>query len=240
MALPKIQAPIFQFKLPVLARNIKYRPFTVKEEKILLMAAESKDPADVYNAFQQVVNNCVLDEDIDASKLHLFDLEVLFLLLRIASVGEEALFHIKDELSETPVALEVNLMSVVKDSVSKATVPSKQIQITDEIGIVMKDITLDLFVDAATSDEELSSEQAFNLIKKLIDKVFDKEETYELADSSDEEINEFLDSFQAADMEKLYQYLYEIPRVSTVLKYKVGTEDRVLKLEGVADFFQYV
>ncbi len=203
------------------------------------MAAESTDPEDVYTAFQQVVNNCVID-DIDASKLHLFDLEILFMLLRIASVGEDATFFIKDPDSNTQVEVQLNLMTVIKESITAAKIPSKQIQITDDIGIVMKDITLDLFVDASSLTEEITAEQAFALIKKLIDKVFDKEEVYDLADSSDEELDEFLDSFQSTDIEKLYKYLYEIPRVNTTLKYEVNKEPRTLKLEGVSDFFQYV
>ena len=237
MALPKIQAPVFTYKLPVLNRKIKYRPFTVKEEKILLMASESGAPADVYTAFQQVINNCVLDEDIDALKLHIFDMEVLFLLLRIASVGAETSFGIKDNDSGKTIQVDLDLQQVVDASVRDAVIPSKQIAINEEVGLVMKDITMDLFMDVSDADN-LSADDAFAVIKRLIDKVYDKEEVYDLSDSSDEEVNEFLDSFQTSDMEKMYEYLYAIPRVRATIKYKVENEEREIKLEGVADFFQ--
>lgn len=239
MALPKIQAPIFTYKLPVLNKKIKYRPFTVKEEKILLMASESGDPTDVYTAFQQVVNNCVLDEDVDALKLHIFDMEVLFLLLRIASVGAETTFGIIDKESGKAAQVELNLQDVVDDSVKNAVIPSKQIQITEEVGLVMKDITLDLFMGlGAGATDDISAQDAFAIIKRLIEKVYDKDNVYELEDFSDEEVNDFLDSFQSTDMEKVYEYLHAIPRVRQSVKYKVGKEEREVTLEGVADFFQ--
>lgn len=236
MALPKIQAPIYTYKLPVLDKKIKYRPFTVKEEKILLMAQESGQPQDVYTAFQQVVSNCVLDEDIDGMKLHIFDVEILFLLLRIASVGGETNFNVTDKESGKSVPITLDLQEVVDNSVKNAVIPSKQIQINEEIGLVMKDVTLDLFIDVSNADN-LTTTDAFAVIKRLIDKIYDKEEVYSLAEHTDEEINEFLDSFQAADMEKLYDYLYSIPRVKSTIKYKVDKEERELALEGVSDFF---
>lgn len=239
MALPKIQAPIYTFKLPVLNKKIQYRPFTVKEEKLLLMASESSDTSDVFTAFEQVINNCIVTEDVSGADLHIFDLELLFLLLRVASVGDEATFFVRDKETEKMVEVTVNLNDVVQECVKEATIPSKQIPIADSIGLVMKDITLKLFLDAAGEGEELDAAQAFALIKKLIDKVYDAENVYDLAESSDEEVTEFLESFQAADMERVYKYLSEMPRVRTKIKYKLGGEEREVQLEGITDFFQY-
>jgi hypothetical protein len=238
VALPKIQAPIYTVKLPVLDKKVQYRPFTVKEEKLLLMAAESSDAQDVFTAFQQVVNNCIVTEGVDAGKLHIFDLEIMFLLLRVASVGDEATFFIRDEETEKPVEITVNLTEVVNESIRTNKIPSKQIQINETIGLVMKDINLDVFTSVVGDGDTLTADQEFDLIKRLIDQVYDQEDLMKLEDFSDEEVNEFLDSFQASDMEKLYAYLAEMPRVRTTLKYKVEGVERERKLEGITDFFQ--
>jgi len=239
MGLPKIQSPILQFKLPVLNKIVKYRPFTVKEEKILLMAAESTDSVDMYNAFLQVINNCILSEDVKPEELHIFDLEIIFLLLRIASVGEDVSFKIKDEETDTWAEVEVNLQTVVNDCVKNVTIPSKQIQINDTLGIVLKDITLGIFAGSSI-DQNVTAEDAFNMLKLVIDTVYDKEDVYLLADFGDEEITEFLESFATSDLEKIYDYLNNIPRVHATINYKVNKEDRTLELKGVTDFFQYV
>lgn len=238
MALPKIQAPIYNTKLPVLDKKIQYRPFTVKEEKLLLMAAESSTADDVFTAFQQVINNCIVTEGVDAAALHLFDLEVLFLLLRAASVGNEATLLIRDKQSNKPVEIVVDLNAVVEESIRNANIPSKQIPITDDIGLVMKDITLSMFLDIASSGEELNAEEAYGMIKKLIDKVYDSENVQDLSDYSDAEVDEFLESFRAHEMEKLYNYLQDMPRVRATVPYTVDGEERELTLEGVTDFFQ--
>jgi hypothetical protein len=237
MSLPKIQSPIHHIKLPVLNRNVKYRPFTVKEEKILLMAAESNESSDTYSAFLQVVNNCLLEDDIDASKLHIFDLEILFLMLRAASVGEVSEFRVRDAATERWVDISLNLKDVINQSIAEAKIPSKQIQVTDEIGFVMKDITLDIF-GGPDMTGVMTAERA--LVIKLIEKVYDKEELYILSDYSKAEATEFLESFASEDLQKVFGYLHSIPRVRTTVKYRVGGEDRELQLEGISDFFQSV
>lgn len=242
MALPKIQAPTFALFLPVCKKNVKYRPFTVKEEKLLLMAAESNSPADINIALEQVINNCLVDAaGIAPSELHIFDLELLFIAIRAASVSNEAQIFYRPVGSPDaqPVQLVVDLNEVVQENIKNVTVPSKQIAITETVGVVMKDVTLGLFADLGEyGEKEITMHQVFEIVKKMIHSVYDEESVYLLSDCTDEEINDFLDSFQSTDRDKLYQFMNDIPRVRHKFTYSVDGKNQEGVLEGIADFFQ--
>lgn len=236
--LPKLQVPTHSILLPISNHRVQYRPFTVKEEKILLMANESKTEADMLNAFKQVIGNCITDK-IDVGKLPMFDLEVLFMLIRAVSVGEISEFVLTDEHGKN-VPMSINLNTVVKESIAAVKAPPSSIQLSEHIGVVMKPISLDLFADQLVGSE-IDTQQAFDLLANLIESVYDDDNVYKLADFSRTEIDEFLESFTSEAVNKIYEYINNYPRVEYTLPYKNSEgESKELTLKGMVDFFQYV
>lgn len=236
--LPKVNSPIQTIHLPVLGKSVRYKGFTVKEEKILLMANESTDDADRFGAFKQVTNNCIVDEDIDASTLSVFDLEVLFLLIRSVSVGDELQFSVFNKDDEQYYKVSVNISDVVKNACDNVKIPNKVIPITSEIGVTMKPITLDIFEKQTT--EEISVEQAFDLLIDLIDSIYDEENVYDTKDYDRKDLQEFVDGFTADGLVRLQNYINNYPRLTYTIQYKNSQgEDCEYQLEGMRDFFQY-
>lgn len=242
--LPRIKVPTFPYTLPVTKKDIHYRSFTVKEEKILLLASESQDEADMINAFKQVIQNCVIEE-LDVGKLPIFDLEVLFILLRIASVSPVAEFSVKDNEDEQIYTIKVDLKKMLDEVTASTTFPDRRIQLTADgaeqtLGVIMKDINLDVFSNQALFGGDIGSEQAFDMIANMIAKVYDEENVYDTNDVDKQEVIEFLEGFTGDSIQKLYEYMDKIPRVRTTATYttKAG-ETKEMKLEGIADFFQF-
>jgi len=237
MALPKLNVPVYEAILPSTEKVIKYRPFLVKEEKLLLTAQESGDDA-VLPAVKQIIKNCVQGE-LDVDNMPLFDIEYLFLRLRAKSVGEEITLGLKPypcvqndgELCKftTEVAINLEEVKVLKDE--KHT---SKIMLDDKIGIMMK------YPDISQVGIKGSeSEMGMNIIKSCIKMIFTEEETYESDSFADKELDEFIDSLNTKQMEKIRDFFNSMPTLKHTVKYKCKTcnEEKETTVQGLNSFF---
>ena len=232
MGLPKIDHPTFDLTVPSTQENIKYRPFLVKEEKILLMAQESGQPNVFVDAITQVLNNCVFDYDI--SKMTSFDTEYLFLKLRANSVSDLAKVSIYDEETEVYEEVEIDLNEVD----CTLTEQESLIKLNDLISIQMRYPSYD---DLMAMEADSGLETSLEMISRCIDKVYNDEETLEMKDFSVEEQEEFVNSFPADTFAEIQRYFEDMPKVSMEVKYKIkvnGKQKTKKKvLQGINDFF---
>lgn len=243
--LPKIDVPIYSVKLLSLKDLVKFRPFTVKEEKLLLMASEAEDVTSTVDTIKQIMNNCVLS-DVDMSKLPIYDFEYLFLNIRARSVGEVVKLQYKcnndinDEEGDgthkcdTLVKIDVNLMEI--NFRNKEKIDTK-IEITDKMGVVMKHPSLDIY-KSFTEDVDSG-----NLIVKMtascIDYIYDADQIYYAKDYTEEELIDFIESLQSKDLEKIKDFFESMPRLSKDIDFncpKCGYKE-VMHLEGIESFF---
>ena len=229
MALPSIVTPEFITTVPSTGQQIKYRPFLVKEEKILLMAMEGKDTNEIQNAIMMILNNCIL-EDIEVDKLATFDVEYLFMQLRAKSVGEQIevkIGHSHENCSaRTDIAINVDDIKVVGE------VSDGKIMLTDTVGVKVRYPNLkDL--SKVTND----SESLFRLIYNCVEYVYDMEEVYN--DFSEKEIEEWLNTLNQAQFKKISDFFNAVPRLSHEVTWKCETcgETDKVTLEGLQSFF---
>ena len=237
MALPKLNVPVYEAVLPSTEKVIKYRPFLVKEEKLLLTAQESGEEA-VLPAVKQIIKNCVQGE-IDVDNLPIFDIEYVFLRLRAKSVGEEITLGLKPwgcpqndgELCKFTTEVSVNLEEIkcVKDK--KHT---SKIMLDDKIGIMMK------YPDISQLNTKGSeNEMGFEVIKKCINMIFTEEETHERDSFTDKELDDFIDSLNTKQMEKIKNFFDTMPVLKHTVKYTCKTcdEEKETTLQGLQSFF---
>lgn len=230
MALPKLQQPLFELTIPSTNKKVKYRPFTVKEEKILLIAQETKEIEQIVLSIKQIINNCV--QEIDVDKLAMFDLEYLLINTRARSVSNVMEFKIKDPETEEEVELEIDIDEV---KIHKDEKHNKNIQISDSVTIGMKYPKIDQLIGMNDKDQ---NEALFDLMIGCIDTVVDGEEVYRLTDFSDEEIEEFVDSFSTEHINKIRDFFETMPVLKIEKEYtrKDGTKKTFLA-RGTETFF---
>ena len=237
MALPKLNVPVYEAVLPSTEKVIKYRPFLVKEEKLLLTAQESGEEA-VLPAVKQIIKNCVQGE-IDVDNMPIFDIEYVFLRLRAKSVGEEITLGLKPwgcpqndgELCKFTTEVSVNLEEIkcVKDKTH-----TSKIMLDDKIGIMMK------YPDISQLNTKGSeNEMGFEFIKKCINMIFTEEETHERDSFSDKELDDFIDSLNTKQMEKIKNFFDTMPVLKHTVKYTCKTcdEEKETTLQGLQSFF---
>jgi len=237
MALPKLNVPVYEAILPSTEKVIKYRPFLVKEEKLLLTAQESGDDA-VLPAVKQIIRNCVQGE-LDVDNMPLFDIEYLFLRLRAKSVGEEVTLGLKPwgcpqnngELCEftTEVAINLEEIECVKNEKH-----SSKIMIDDKIGILMK------YPDISQLNIKGSeNEMGLKVIKKCINMIFTEEKTHERDSFTDKELDEFVDSLNTKQMEQIKNFFDTMPVLKHTVKYTCKTcdEEKETTIQGLQSFF---
>lgn len=240
--LPKIDVPVYEIKLPSNGQSVRFRPFTVKEEKLFLMAYESNDAKYSVDTIIQVLNNCVVG-DVDIKELPTFDIEYLFLNLRARSVGEivKLKYRCNNEVGteEEPkkcnssVEMELNVLEI---EASKNVEHSSKIEITENLGIVMKYPKMGLIKDN-TDAEDFNS--VLDLIINCIDYIYDKDNLYYSKDSTKEELTEFLDSLQTKDLEKIKEFFDTMPKLKKMVDFeckKCGYKENI-ELEGLQSFF---
>lgn len=247
--LPKIDVPIYELKLVSLKKPIRFRPFLVKEQKLLLMAqeafsAENGESDSALNSVRQILNNCILSE-VDVDSLPLFDIEYLFLNLRARSMGEMVTLsyrcsnEVKDEDGEAKrcnniVNYEMNLLDIKPKILPEH---SEKIEINDKMGILMSYPRLELLnsIDAEGGDEET----VMKLIFSCIDAIYDEETIYYTKDTPKEELEEFVDSLPTNIIDKIKNFFDTTPKIQETLHFKCNKceyeEDIVL--EGINSFF---
>jgi len=233
MPLPKIKHPIHEYTIPSTRKKELFRPFLVREEKILLIAKASGDQADILRAVKQVVNNCAINKAFDIDKIAIFDVEYLFLRLRAVSINNMVKVSYIDNEDKEVYDFEIDLSKV---EVKFPENIDQIIKVNDKITIVMKHPPASLFDD---KDFTNSGDNAFyELIVRCIDKIYEDDDVYNPADYSKEEIEDFLNDLDIDVFEKIQIFMSEMPKLYYRIEYKNKNEkDRVIELTSLADFF---
>jgi hypothetical protein len=227
MALPTISVPTFDVEVYSTKQKVSMRPFLVREEKILILAAESNQRADMIRSMQQVINSCS-DGKIDAEKLPFFDIQNIFIRLRSQSIGRDSEFNlICGECGhKTPTILDLDQIELQTNPDHK-----NKIMITDDIGVIMKYPTAEVLVD-----DDLP---VFDLVVSCIDKVFTQDEIHDAKDQTTEEIAEFIEGLTTEQFDKIVEFFITSPKIFHNIEYtcsKCETENTVV-VEGVENFF---
>jgi hypothetical protein len=232
MALPKIDMPLFEMTLPSSGKKIKYRPFTVKEEKILLIAQESKELKAAINAVKQIVNNCLIDSNIE--DFAMFDLEYVLLLLRSKSIDNNIKFAIKDPETEETVVLELDLNEV---KVTKHENHTNRIEVNEEYTLFLKYPTIEQFTQFV-EDEKNNPLTSYNVMISCLDKIASKEEVYKFSDYTPAEIDSFMDDLSGEVLMKIKEFFDTMPKLRHEMKYKnTNGIEKTFVLEGMQSFF---
>ena len=238
MPLPKIATPTYELELPSTGDTIKYRPFLVKEEKLLVIALESEDTKQITNAIKSVIKSCVLTKGIKVEQLPTFDIEFLFLNIRGKSVGEELDVNIicPDD-GETQVPVKINLDDIRVQMTEEHT---KQVKLDDTLMMEMKYPSLEQFIKSNFDfSDKNQMDQSFQLIASCIDKIYSEEEVWAVADCTKKEVNDFLDSMnsnQFKGVEKFFETMPKLSHTVTVTNPVTEVESEVV-IEGLASFF---
>ena len=240
MALPKLNVPVYEAVLPSTEKVIKYRPFLVKEEKILLTAMEAGEDSAMIPAVKQIINNCV-EGNLDVDKLPTFDIEYLFLRLRAKSVGEQVTLGLKPwgcpknkgELCENSTQVNVNLEEV---NVIKTENHSNKIMLDDKIGIQLSYPDMSKLGKVDKID---TAEAGMNIIKDCIDMIYTEEEMYERGTFTDKELDEFVESLNTQQFTLIKNFFDTMPVLKHTVKYKceICGEDKETTIQGLNSFF---
>jgi hypothetical protein len=238
MPLPKISTPTYELELPSTGQTIKYRPFLVKEEKLLVIALESEDTKQITTAIKTVIKNCIETKGIKVESLPTFDIEYLFLNIRGKSVGEEIEVNIicpDDGETTVPVKILVDDIQVQKNSEH-----NNRIKLDDSIVMEMKYPSLEQFIK---SNFDLSADgtmdQSFELIGSCVDKIYTEDEVWVAADVTKKELMEFLDQMNSSQFKEIEKFFETMPKLSHTIKVKnpkTEVESEVV-LEGLSSFF---
>ena len=239
MPLPKINTPTYELEIPSTGKKIKYRPFLVREEKILLMALESEDLKQITNSLIQILNDCILTRGVKVQNLATFDIEYLFLNVRTKSVGEIVEVNVVcNDDNETTVDVEIEIDSI---KVQKNKNHKNIIKLDDTYSMKLKYPSFDQFVDNnfEVSQDVSDVNQSLNMIISCIEMVYDKEESWSAADCSKKELTEFVDQLNSKQFKQIESFFTTMPKLShtvTVTNPNTGNECNV-PLEGLAAFF---
>ena len=240
MPLPKIATPSYELELPSTGKTIQYRPFLVKEEKLLVIALESEDTKQITNAIKAVIRACILTKGVKVESLPTFDIEYLFLNIRGKSVGEDIDVNlICPDDNETEVSVSVNLDDI---KVQKPEGHSNQIKLDNNLMMELKYPSLNEFIKNNFDPNDTSKnpmDQSFDLIGSCISKIYNQEEVWAAADCSKKEITDFLDSMNSSQFKEVEEFFETMPKLTHTIKVlnpKTKVESDVV-LEGLASFF---
>ena len=238
MPLPKIATPTYSLVLPSTEKEINYRPFLVKEEKLLVLALESEDTKQITTAIKAVLKNCIQTKGVKVELLPTFDIEYLFLNIRGKSVGESIDVNIvcpDDEKTNVKVVIDLDDIKV-----KKTEGHSNQIKLDNTLMMELKYPSLEEFIkNNFDFKDENAMEQSFKLIAASIDKIYNEEEVWVAADCTKKEITEFLESMNSSQFKKIEEFFTTMPKLSHTIKVKnpnTKVESEVV-LEGLASFF---
>ena len=243
--LPKIDVPIYEAILPSNNQVVKFRPFLVKEQKLLLMGSQATDAKDVIESIKQILRNCILSE-LDIESLPVFDLEFLFLNLRARSVNEvvEIKYRCNNQLpGDTPeepktcngfVTYKINVLDIHPEFGENH---NSKIKITDNVGLKLRYPTFEMMRDIEGKTED---EVIFNLLVNCIEYIYDENSMYYTKDVERQEIEDFIDNLQQKHLEEIKKFFESMPKVKKELDFKCpkcGMEDHIV-IEGVQNFFE--
>ena len=241
MPLPKIATPTYELVLPSTGKTIKYRPFLVKEEKILILALESQSTKEITNAIKQVLKDCIATKGVKVEELPTFDIEFIFLNVRGKSVGESLDLIITcgdDGETQVPVTVFIDQIKVEEDPEHK-----RDIQLDTDLVLRMKYPSLDQFIrtnfDFSSEQSSSSIERSFDIIASCIDVIFNAEESWSAADSTKKELTDWIETLTPNQFKEIEKFFDTMPRLSHTVKVinpKTKVESDVT-LEGLTSFF---
>ena len=239
MPLPTIATPTYELELPSTGKKIKYRPFLVKEEKLLVLALETEDTKQISTAIKTVLKNCIQSRGVKVESLPTFDIEYLFLNIRGKSVGEEIEVNLiapDDEITSVPVTINIDDIKIQKKKDH-----TNKIKLDKTLMMEMKYPSLDEFVkNNFDFDGEVDMDQSFDLIASCIDKIYNEEEVWSPADCTKKEVKDFLEQMNSMQFKEIEKFFDEMPKLShsvTFTNPKTKVENTVV-LEGLASFFE--
>ena len=237
MPLPKISTPTYELEIPSTKKKIRYRPFLVKEEKILIIAMESQSDTEIANAVKDVLSTCILTKGVKVDTLSTFDIEYLFLNIRGKSVGEdvEVMVTCPDD-NKTKVPIRVNLDDI---KIITSDDHNKDIKLDDQLMMRMKYPSINEFIKSNFTSNEIKPEDTFDLIISCIEQVYSEEESWSASDCTKEEMNEFLDqlnSNQFKDIEKFFETMPKLTHTLNVNNPNSNVENSI-NLVGLSAFF---
>ena len=238
MPLPTIVTPTYELELPSTGKKVKYRPFLVKEEKLLVLALETENTKDISTAIKTVLKSCIQSRGVKVENLPTFDIEYLFLNIRGKSVGEEVEVNLiapDDEVTEVPVTINIDDIKI-----QKSEEHTNKVKLDNDLVMEMKYPSLEQFIKSNFDfSEEVSMEQSFDLIASCIDKIYNEEEVWSTADCTKKEVKEFLEqmnSMQFKEIEKFFETMPKLSHSVTFTNPKTEVESTVV-LEGLSSFF---
>jgi len=237
MPLPTIATPTYSLELPSTKKTIKYRPFLVKEEKLLVLALETEDQKEITNAVKSVIKNCIQTRGVKVESLPTFDIEYLFLNIRGKSVGEEVEVNIvapDDGVTQIPVTIDIDDIKVTFNPEH-----NKQIKLNDELMMEMRYPSLDQFIKNNFDINQSNFDQSFELIATCVEKIFSEEEVWSTDDVSKKEVMDFLEQMNSIQFKEIEKFFETMPKLSHTLKVtnpKTKVESEVV-LEGLSSFF---
>ena len=238
MPLPTIATPTYELELPSSEKKIKYRPFLVKEEKLLVLALESEDTKEISTAIKAVLKSCIQTRGIKVETLPTFDIEFLFLHIRGKSVGEElevSLIAPDDGVTAVPVKINIDDIKIKREEGH-----DKQIKLDDNLMMEMKYPSLDQFIkNNFDFDDDASIDKSFEVIASCIDKIYNEEEVWSTSDCTKKELMDFLDQMNTMQFKLIEKFFETMPKLAHTVKLKnpeTKVESEVV-IEGLASFF---
>ena len=237
MPLPKIATPTYELVLPSSGRKITYRPFLVKEEKILIIALESQDQKQITNAVKNILKSCILTKGTKVEKLATFDIEYLFLNIRGKSVGENIEIMVTcpdDEKTQVPTSINIDSIKI-----NKSDDHHNDIKLDDTYTLRMRYPSLNEFVNSNFSAENVNVDDTFQLIASCVDQVYSEEESWSQEECTKKELNDFIESLNTSQFKEIENFFETMPKLSHTIKVKnpnTNVESEI-KLEGLQSFF---
>ena len=237
MPLPKIATPTYELEIPSTKQSIKYRPFLVKEEKVLIIAMESEDSKHIANAVKNVISSCILTKGVKVEDLSTFDIEYLFLNIRGKSVGEDVEVLITcpdDNITQVPVVINLDEINVQIDEDH-----TRDIKLDNDLTLRMKYPSMNEFIKANFAAGDIGVTETFDLIASCIEQVYSEEESWAASDCTKKELLEFVEQLSSKQFKQIEKFFDTMPKLSHIIKLKnpnTGVESEVV-LEGLSAFF---
>ena len=237
MPLPKISTPTYELEIPSTKKKIRYRPFLVKEEKILIIAMESQSDTEIANAVKAVLSTCILTKGVDVETLSTFDIEYIFLNIRGKSVGEDVEVLVTcpdDEKTKVPVRINLDDIKIINSKDH-----NRDIKLDDQLKMRMKYPSINEFIKSNFVVGDIKPEDTFDLIISCIEQVYNEEESWSTSDCTKDEMNDFLDQLNSNQFKEIEKFFDTMPKLSHTLKVKNPNTNVVndVKLEGLSVFF---
>ena len=239
MPLPKINTPTYELEIPSTGKKIKYRPFLVREEKILVMALESEDMGQITNAIVEILSDCIITRGVKVAELATFDIEYLFLNVRAKSVGEEIEVNVTcPDDGETQVELKIGIDTI---KVQKDKKHTNIIKLDDTLSMKMKYPSVNQFVENNFEVDTANTgvDQSLDMISSCIEMVYNDDECWSASDCTQKEMMEFVEQMNTKQFKEIENFFITMPKLSHTIKVKNPNtkKDNEVVLEGLASFF---